>query len=62
MYSVHSKKSLQKWIYSSSAGHLGDYSLKIVNWVRSQRSNERLIFVKNIEVGFVPIYYISEKY
>ena len=31
---------------------------KIVNWVRGQRSNKSLIFVRNIEVGFLCLFVI----
>ena len=59
------KKISSKWIDSSSEGHLQDFSSilkgsssKIVNWIRGQRSNKSLIFVRNIEVGFLFVFVI----
>ena len=59
------KKPSSKWIDSSSEGHLQGFSLilmdsssKIVNWIRGQRSNKSLIFVRNIEVGFLFLFVI----
>ena len=58
-------KTSSKWIDSSSEGHLQDFSSilkgsssKIVNWIRGQRSNKSLIFVRNIEVGFLFLFII----
>ena len=61
------KKTSSKWIDSSSEGHLQDFSsilkgssskIVTVNWIRGQRSNKSLIFVRNIEVGFLFLFVI----
>ena len=54
------KKISSKWIDTSSEGHIRDFSSKIVNWMRGQRSNKSLILVRNMEEGYLCMLYCWE--
>ena len=54
------KKISSKWIDTSSEGHIRDFSSKIVNWMRGQRSNKSLILVRNMEESYLCMLYFSQ--